>query len=125
VLAPPDGFHDRLHQKLGEAPKSSRRSFFAWTLTAAAALPLGFALFSARKLIVPGHDPQSPASGAAAHQTSRTVAVSQDQDDKIFHVAGCSHLLGKPKFISVDEAIREGYTPCVYCIGKARPKKNS
>ena len=125
VLAPSDGFHERLCQRLGETTGRSRRSFLAWTLAAAAALPLGLALFSARKLIVPGHDPQSPASGPAVHQTSGTVAVSQDQDDKIFHVAGCSHLHGKPKFISVDEAIREGYTPCVYCIGKARPKKNS
>jgi anti-sigma factor RsiW len=125
VLAPSDGFHERLYQRLGETTERSRRSFLAWMLAAAAAVPLGLALFSARKLIVPGHDSQSPASGPAARQTSGTVAVSQDQADKVFHVAGCSHLYGKPKFISVDEAIREGYTPCVYCIGKMRPKKNS
>ena len=125
VLAPPDGFHERLHQRLREETKSSRRSFLAWTLTAAAALPLGLALFSARKLIVPAHDHQSPASGPEPSQVAGAVAISLDQDDKIYHVAGCPHLHGKAKFISVDEAIRDGYTPCVYCIGKARSKKNS
>ncbi len=125
VLAPPDGFHERLYQRLGETTKTSRRSFLAWTLSAAAAVPLGLAVFSVRRLIVPAHDPQSPASGPDARQVSGTVAISQDQDDKVFHVAGCSHLHGKPKFLPVEEAIREGYTPCVYCILKARPKKNS
>jgi anti-sigma factor RsiW len=125
VLAPPDGFHERLYQRLGETTKTSRRFFLAWTLTAAAAVPLGLAVFSVRKLIVPEHDPQGPASGPNARQVPETVAISEDQDDKVFHVAGCSHLHGKPKFISLEEAIREGYAPCVYCIGKARPKKNS
>jgi hypothetical protein len=53
----------------------------------------------------------------------RTVAISLDQDDKVYHIAGCPHLHGKPKFISVAEAIRDGYTPCIYCIGGARPKR--
>jgi len=125
VLAPPDGFHERLYQRLREESNSSRRSFLAWMLTAAAALPLGVALFSARRLIVPAHDHQSPASRPEPGQVPGTVAISLDQDDKIYHVAGCPRLHGKAKFITADEAIREGYTPCVYCIGKARSKKNS
>jgi len=123
VLAPPDGFHERLYQRLGEETKSSRRSFLAWTLTAAAAVPLGLALFSARKLMVPAHDPQSPASTPDARQIPGTVAISQDQDDKVYHVAGCSYLHGKPKFLPVEEAIREGYSPCPICIGKRKPEK--
>jgi anti-sigma factor RsiW len=125
VLAPPDGFHERLYQRLGETTKTSRRSFLAWTLTAAAAVPLGLALFSARRLIVPALHTQNPSSEPDGRQVPETVAISQDQDDKLHHVAGCSHLHGKPTFLSVKEAIREGYTPCVYCIGKAQPKKNS
>src|SRR5215467_14737293 len=42
VLAPPDGFHERLYQKLEKetkVAKSSRRTFLAWTF-AAAAVPL-------------------------------------------------------------------------------------
>jgi hypothetical protein len=125
VLAPPDGFHERLHQRLREETKSSRRSFLAWTLTAAAALPLGLALFSARKLIVPAHDHRSPASGPQPPQVAGTVAISLDHDDKLYHIAGCQRLQGKPKYITVQEAIRDGYTPCAYCIGKSRARKNS
>jgi hypothetical protein len=125
VLAPPDGFHERLYQRLGESRNTSRRSFLAWTLTAAAALPLGLALFSASRSIVPAHDPQRPTRGPDARQLPETVAISLDQDDKVYHIAGCSHLHGKPKFIRAEEAIREGYAPCVYCIGKPHPKKNS
>jgi anti-sigma factor RsiW len=125
VLAPPDGFHERLYQRLGQETKRSRRSFLAWTLTAAAAVPLGLAVFSARRLIVPAHDTQSPSTGRDARQLPETVAISQDPNDKVFHVAGCSHLHGAPRFLPVEDAIREGYTPCVYCILKARAKKNS
>jgi hypothetical protein len=125
LLAPPDGFHERLYQRLGESRNPSRRSFLAWTLTAAAAVPLGLALFSASRLIVPAHDPKRPASRPDARQLPETVAISLDQDDKVYHIAGCSYLHGKPKFIRAEEAIRAGYTPCVYCIGKPQPKKNS
>lgn len=123
VLAPPDGFHERLYQRLGEKNNPSRRSFLAWTLTAAAAVPLGLALFSARRLIVPAHDAQSPANGPDPRQVPETVAISQDQDDRLYHVAGCSRLHGKPKFLPVEEAIREGYSPCPVCIGKRKPVK--
>jgi anti-sigma factor RsiW len=126
VLAPPDGFHERLYQRLEETTKTSRRSFLAWTLTAAAAVPLGLALFSARRLIVPAHDPQRRANEPDAHPAPETVAISQDQDDKVYHVTtGCSHLHGKPKFLPLEEAIREGYAPCVYCIGTVQPKRKS
>jgi hypothetical protein len=125
VLAPPDGFHERLYQRLREETKSSRRSFLTWTLTAAAALPLGFALFSARKLIVPAHDHQNPAGGPDPLQIAGTVAISLDHDDKLYHIAGCARLQGKQKLITAEEAIRNGYTPCPYCIGKARSMKKS
>ena len=123
VLAPPDGFHERLYQRLGETTKTSRRSFLAWTLTAAAAVPLGLALFSARRLIVPAHHTQNPSSEPDGRQVPETVAISQDQDDNLYHVAGCSHLHGKPKFLPVADAIRGGYSPCPICIGKRKPAK--
>ena len=125
VLAPPDGFHERLHQKLGEETKSSRRSFLAWTLTAAAAIPLGLALFSARRFVFQQHDSPLPAKELHTLPIIETVAISFDQDDKLYHLAGCSHLRGKPKFISLEKAVREGYSPCKYCIGRAGPKQKS
>jgi anti-sigma factor RsiW len=125
VLAPPEGFRERLYQKLEKETKRSRRTFLAWTLTAAAAVPLAFAALSVKKFVLPRPDAKSPASDPDAREVPDTVAVSQDHDDKVYHVAGCSHLIGTAKFLAVKEAIREGYTPCVYCIGKAQPKKNN
>jgi predicted anti-sigma-YlaC factor YlaD len=125
VLAPPSGFHERLHKRLREETKPSRRHFLAWALTASAALPLGVALFSVRRLIVHTHGHSSPAGGLEPLQVAGTVAISIDHDDKVYHIVGCPRLQGKPKLIPVEEAIRDGYTPDAYCIGKARSKKNS
>ena len=133
VLAPPKGFHDRLHQRLDETlnlgPKerihTSRRAVLAWGLAAAAAASLGFAIFSAKRTIWPRLEHQNRPGSPDSPAVTGLVAVSQDTDDKVYHVAGCSHLQGKPKFLPVEEAIREGYTSCVYCIGKARPKQKS
>jgi anti-sigma factor RsiW len=133
VLAPPKGFHDRLHARLSQRLKHgpeeqirpSRRAVLAWALTAAAAVPLAFALFSAKRIILPRPEHQNPSGSPDSPAITGLVAVSQDADDKVYHVAGCSHLQGKPKFLPVEEAIREGYTSCVYCIGRARPKQKS
>src|SRR5260221_11719086 len=46
VLAPPDGFHDRLYQRLGETTKSSLPTFLAWSRNASAPLPPELMLFS-------------------------------------------------------------------------------
>src|SRR5215468_864510 len=64
VLAPPDGFHERLYQKLEKETKSSRRTFLAWTLVAAAAVPFALAAFSARNALLRGHDGQTVPSSS-------------------------------------------------------------
>ena len=74
---------------------------------------------------MPARDHQSPESGPEPRQVTSTVAISLDHDDKLYHIAGCPRLQGKPKYITVEEAIRDGYTPCIYCIEKSRSKKNS
>jgi hypothetical protein len=84
---------------------------------------LGLTLFSARRPIAPAHDTQNAASAPDARQVPGTVAISQDQDDKLYHVAGCSHVHGKPKFLPVADAIRGGYSPCPICIGKRKPAR--
>jgi len=120
---PPAGFHERLYQKLEKEPKRSRRAFLSWTLAAAAAVPFALATYSARNSLPRGHEGQIPSSSPDAGEGPDTVAISEDPNDKTYHVPGCTHLTGKAKFLSVKEAIREGYTPCDYCIAKAKPKK--
>ena len=133
VLAPPKGFHDRLHQRLDQrlnlGPKerihTSRRTVLAWALAAAAAAPLSFAIISAKRTIWPQLEHQNRPGSPDSPAVTGLVAVSQDSDDKVFHVPSCPYLHGKPKFLPVAEAIREGYSPCPICIGKHKPEKKA
>lgn len=131
VLAPSKGFHDRLrqrlNQRLNQGPEErihpSRRAVLAWALTAAAAVPLGFALFSANRTILPRLKRQSPSGSPDSPAASGLVAVSQDANDRVFHIPSCPYLHGKSTFLSLEEAVREGYKPCPICIGKRQPEK--
>jgi predicted anti-sigma-YlaC factor YlaD len=130
VLAPPQGFGDRLegriNQRLSQASQASqeslatmrpsRRAVLAWALSAAAAVPLGFVLFSGKPFALPGFHHQNPSNAPV----TGLVAVSQDNVDKLFHIPSCPYLHGKPKFLPVQEALHEGYTPCPVCIGKRK-----
>ena len=131
TLPLPAGFHDRLRRRLDQRPSPgseerihpSRRAVLAWALAAAAAVPLGFALFSAKRIILPRLGHQSPSGSPDSPAVMGLVAVSEDTDDKVFHIPSCPYLHGKPKFLPVEEAIREGYSPCPICIGKHKPEK--
>jgi predicted anti-sigma-YlaC factor YlaD len=130
VLAPPQGFGDRLevriNQQLSQASQGShgsiatmrpsRRAVLTWALSAAAAVPLGFVLFSGKPFALPGFHHQNPSNAPV----TGLVAVSQDNVDKLFHIPSCPYLHGKPKFLPVQEALHEGYTPCPVCIGKRK-----
>ncbi len=124
TLALPEGFHDRLRGRLDQRPSlgseerihASRRAVLAWALTAAAAVPLGFVLFSIKRIMLPRLGHQSPSDSPDLRAVTGLVAVSQDAHDMTFHIPSCSHLHGKPKFLQVEEAIREGYSPCPICI---------
>jgi anti-sigma factor RsiW len=133
VLAPPQGFGDRLevriNQQLSQASQGShgsiatmrpsRRAVLAWALSAAAAVPLGFVLFSGKPFALPGFHHQNLSNAPV----TGLVAVSQDNVDKLFHISSCPYLHGKPKFLPVQEALHEGYTPCPICIGKRKLEK--
>src|SRR5258705_300057 len=83
-----------------------------------------FALFFAKRTISSRLGHQTPWDSRDPHAVTGLVAVSQTPNDMVFHIPGCSHLHGKPKFLQVEEAIREGYSPCPICIGKyTRQKK--
>jgi hypothetical protein len=133
VLALPQGFHHRLEGRINQqlsqgrqasqesvvTMRPSRRAVLAWALCAAAAVPLGFALFSRKTFTLPGFHHQDPAYSPV----TGLVAVSQDTGEKLFHIPSCRYLHGKPKFLPVQEALHEGYTPCPICIGKRKLEK--
>ncbi len=81
------------------------------------------ALFSGRNLLSPKHNQTNPSRQQQGSPISGPVVVSNDSKEKVFHLPSCPKLEGKPHFLSVDEAVREGYTPCPYCLGKNRNGK--
>src|SRR5260370_30134194 len=89
VLAPPDGFHERLYQRLGQETKRSRRSFLAWTLTAAAAVPLGLAGFFSRGVVVAAPDAASPPAAPRPPPPPAAGASTPQLDHNVFHVRRC------------------------------------
>ena len=124
VFRMPEGMRERIEKRIREEIAPTRRAFLAWTLTAAATLPLGLALFSARSYFSHEKNPQTP-SPQQNHPSTGLVAVSVDSKEKVFHLPNCPKLEGKPRFLSAEEAIREGYTPCPYCLGKDAKSKKS
>jgi anti-sigma factor RsiW len=125
VFAMPDDVRGRLQQRVKQETTPSRRAFLVWTLSAAATIPIGLALFSARNLLSPKHNQTNPSRMQQGNPISGLVVVSDDSKEKVFHLPSCPKLEGKRRFLSVDEAVRESYTPCPYCLGKSRNGKKS
>ncbi len=59
---------------------------------------------------------RAPMSEPAIKAAYGMVAVNDE--GKTFHVPGCTFLHGKSRMISLEEALREGYTPCIRCEGE-------
>ena len=120
----PVGMTQRIEKRISQELGPTRRAFLAWTLTAAATIPIGLALFSARSYLSHEKNPATPSPGQS-HPSAGPVAVSMDSKEKVFHLPNCPKLEGKARFLSAEEAIREGYTPCPYCLGKGAKSKKS
>src|SRR5258707_4269088 len=90
TLPLPSGFHDRLRRRLDQRPSlgseerihASRGAVLAWALTAAAAVPLSFALFFAKRTIFPGLGHQTPWDSRDPDAVTGLVAVSQTPDPR-------------------------------------------
>ena len=118
LLAMPEVYRQRLQNSLRARTAPPRRAFLKWALAAAAAVPLGVGLYSFVSYENRKHPSQIDGLPADA-----MVAVSQDDSRKIFHIVGCPKLRGTPKFLRVREAVRDGYAPCPYCVGKLQQQK--
>lgn len=124
IFPMPEGMSERIEKRIREEMAPSRRAFLAWTLTAAATVPLGLALFSVRSYLSHEKNPRTP-SPQQTRPSAGLVAVSVDSKEKVFHLPNCPKLEGKSRFLSTEEAVREGYRPCPYCIGKNATSKKS
>jgi len=119
MLEVPLGFSRRLERRLDANLSGSRRSFFGWMVAAAAAFLVAGAFEVARSF---GSNQSAPRSELA----QQAVGIPPDlmvvvaEEGKTFHVAGCTFVHDKARLrsISAEEAMREGYAPCIRCMKK-------
>jgi anti-sigma factor RsiW len=126
MLEVPLGFSQRLHQRMDENMPAnmstnvlaSRRTFLGWMVaTAAAALVVGSLELVRATTRSPEQRAEMARRGAGVPPDMMVVVA---EDGKLFHLAGCSfiHERNKLRTVTATEASREGYTPCVRCLGK-------
>jgi hypothetical protein len=122
MLEVPLGFSQRLHRRLAENMPGNRRSFLGWMVAAAAAVLVVCTIEVARSSAFHGPELRSEhAQPGTGVPPDMMVVVSED--GKLFHVAGCEFIHEKTKLrtITVAEASRQGYSPCVRCMKKYLP----
>ncbi len=114
----PVGFSHRLHRRLQENMPGTRRRFFGWMVTAAAAAMVLGGFEVARS--IPSRSLLRSAHARAGGSIPPEMAVVVSIGGKIFHIAGCPFIHDKAhvRTVTVREAEREGYAPCVRCLRK-------
>lgn len=111
----PLGFGQRLHRRLEETMPRRRGTALGWTVAFAfaAMLILSFEV---------GNRPSSVRSQHAdpGEHIPRNLIVVVEDTGKLFHVAGCPFIKteGGVRSVTAQEALKEGYTPCVRCLRK-------
>jgi hypothetical protein len=109
----PAEFAPALRRRLSARLSPERGSSFGWVLSLAgagliAAMLLVFSLprYASPSLRAPMSDPATKAAYGM---------VAVNDEGKTFHVPGCTFLHGKSRMIPLEEALREGYNPCIRC----------
>jgi anti-sigma factor RsiW len=118
MLEVPLGFSRRLQRRLGDNRQGTRRTFFGWMVAAAAAV-LVVGGFEVGKSAGMNSEMRSEhAQTASGIPPEINVIVSET--GKVFHLAGCTFIHDKNRLrtIPASEAMREGYVPCVRCLGQ-------
>jgi len=120
LLEVPLGYSQRLHHHLDAAIASKRGTAFGWMVAfaAAAALMIGFEVGSSSAFSQP-HLRSAHAQPPARAIPANLMVVVTDQA-KTFHLPGCGviHNKSTERMLTVAEAEREGYVPCVRCLRK-------
>ena len=110
----------RLRHKLAENMPGRKGTAYGWLVAVAAGALISGSLAVANSAVrsQPGmrSEHAQPGQGIPAE-----LLVLASEHGKVFHVAGCPFIHAKESKIRsmhAQEAIREGYVPCVRCLGK-------
>jgi hypothetical protein len=110
----PAEFSLALHRRLSLQARPERGAAATWIVSLAgvglvAAVMVIFSLprFSEPTLRAPMSEP------ALRPPSANMVVVTED--GKTFHVPGCTFIHGKSTMMPVEEALKQGYNPCIRC----------
>ncbi len=79
-------------------------------------------LVSAGLSVVGGRNPASRSPRSEHSQPARKLPAAQvtvTEDGKTFHHPECPYIHGRAKLVSAQDAVQEGYAPCVRCMQQA------
>ena len=113
----PAGFHPRLRGRLSDRVEGRKISRRAWLVSVGVTGALAASAICAAALDRFGPRPLSEMSQPARRLPERLVAIVDG--GKKFHVPGCPLMHGKYHMVTPEEAVHEGYTPCIRCMRDA------
>ncbi|HUA13853.1 MAG TPA: zf-HC2 domain-containing protein [Verrucomicrobiae bacterium] len=121
MMEVPAGFGKRLERRLAEATKECSRgwsTWSAWLVPVAALLLIAGGVRLANSLTT-AHSLKS-AHAQPGHAIPPDMMVVVTAHAKVFHVATCPFIHNKDteRMMTAQEAIREGYVPCLRCMRK-------
>jgi hypothetical protein len=113
----PAGFHPRLRSRLDDQIEGQRGSSRGLLVSLAAAAAIAALFFIATAHSRFAAQPRAQMSQPVRRVPQELVAVVDG--GKTFHRPGCRYMHGKYRMVTPEKAIREGYSPCVYCMHEA------
>jgi Putative zinc-finger len=114
----PAGFSRRLEKRIAQNVRVGRIRWSAWLIPIAAlALIAGGVQLASSFTSAP---PLKSEHAQPGHGIPPDTIVLVSAGTKLFHVAGCPFIHNKDKVrtMTAQEAIREGYVPCLRCMRK-------
>ena len=115
----PLGFSSRLHRKLEENMPRRRSVAWGW-MVAVAAAAMVFGIFQVGDTSRSNHQLSRSMMAQHGKGVPAELLVVVTAEGKTFHVPGCRFIHDKAheRTMTAAEATRQGYTPCVRCLGK-------
>ena len=121
MIEVPSGFGRRLERRLAQNARLSSRRWSTWSawLVPVAALALITGGLRLANSLTSSH-PMKSEHAQQAHDIPPDMLVVVSADAKVFHAPGCDFIHNKDKVrtLTAQEAIQQGYIPCLRCMRK-------